>query len=519
MAAVAGRHGGVGPGLSSGGSAAPSPDRNNGRSGFRRQRAVARAGPAAHFRHLAQIVDGLLLLLAFPLAYYAKTRLLPADLTRLYDPEVYIAPAAVAAIATLVAMWWLDCYASSRLLHLWDAVRRTAAAVALALIFTLAVLFVFKLSYVSRLFVGLYGVSAVVLLSTARVVFSHVASRLRASGAGAARVLLIGDDETTERFARVLADEAAFGVTVVARLSPEALRAPERSVLGESRSGTSGDPPMLTSLAEFLGREAIDEVAVATDAFSAREIGYLIQACDREGVVLHLALDALGAGLERATLEQMADQRLLSVNPQEHWPWGRAVKMAIDLVLAPILILATAPLWLIIAIAIKLDSPGPVFFVQERIGLNKRRFKMFKFRSMYEGSEHLKDVLHDLNEADGPIFKLRRDPRVTRVGRVLRRFDLDELPQLINVLLGDMSLIGPRPMLPSEISGFEPWQRKRFSMPPGITGLWQVSNRLGQPFLSGLRADLEYIDRWSLRLDLEIALRTIPAILRDRVAP
>jgi lipopolysaccharide/colanic/teichoic acid biosynthesis glycosyltransferase len=144
---------------------------------------------------------------------------------------------------------------------------------------------------------------------------------------------------------------------------------------------------------------------------------------------------------------------------------------------------------------------------------------MVKFCSMYEGSEHLRPMLHRLNEADGPIFKLRRDPRVTRVGRVLRRLDLDELPQLLNVVLGDMSLIGPRPMLPSEISGFEPWQRKRFSMQPGITGLWQVSNRLGQPFLSGLRADLEYIDRWSLLLDLQIALRTIPAVFRYRVAP
>ncbi|MEW6271308.1 MAG: sugar transferase, partial [Thermodesulfobacteriota bacterium] len=495
------------------------PDRGNGRHGVRRPRAVARAGPAAHLRHLAQIVDGILLLLAFPLAYYAKTRLLPADLTRLYDPEVYIAPAAVTALATLVASWWLGGYASSSLSHLRDAVRRIVIAVALALIFTLAVLFVFKLSHVSRLFVGLYGTSAVLLLSAARVAFSRVASRLRSSGAGAARVLLIGDAATTERFARVLADEAAFGIAVVARLSPDALRSPADSVLGESHAPTLGEPAMLASLAEFLGREAIDEVAVASDAFSAREIGCLIQACDREGVALHLALDALGAGLERATLEQIADQRLLSVNPQEHWPWGRAVKLAIDLVLAPILIAVTAPLWVVVAIAIKLDSPGPVFFVQERIGLNKRRFKMIKFRSMYEGSEHLRPSLHELNEADGPIFKLRSDPRVTRVGRVLRRFDLDELPQLLNVVLGDMSLIGPRPMIPSEISGFEPWQRKRFSMQPGITGLWQVSNRLGQPFLSGLRADLDYIDRWSLRLDLEIALRTIPAILRDRVAP
>ncbi|MBY0277370.1 exopolysaccharide biosynthesis polyprenyl glycosylphosphotransferase, partial [Candidatus Binatia bacterium] len=341
------------------------------------------------------------------------------------------------------------------------------------------------------------------------------------SGGGAARVLLIGDEVATARLARVLADEAAFGVTVVARLSPDAFRAPNAPVLAHGSNGTNGADAasLLDSLAEYLGREAIDEVAVATDEFSARELALMIQACDREGVALHVALEALGAGLERATVEQIADHRLLSVNPQEHWPWGRAVKMAIDLVLAPILVLVTSPLWLLIAIAIKLDSAGPVFFVQERIGLNKRRFRMIKFRSMVDGSEKLRPMLHELNEADGPIFKLREDPRVTRVGRWLRRFDLDELPQLLNVVLGDMSLIGPRPMLPHEIGGFEPWQRKRFSMQPGITGLWQVSNRLGQPFLSGLRCDLDYIDRWSLLLDLQIALRTIPAVLRDRVAP
>ena len=517
MAVVAGTHGGVGRSASSGGPVAqPSPVRGNGRVAPRRARAVARAGPAAHFQHLARITDGLLLVLAFPLAYYAKTRLLPADLTRLYDPELYLAPAAITAITTLVVLARLDAYGSVSLSHLRHAVRAAAIAVGLALVVTLAGLFLFKLSYVSRLFVGLYGFGAFVLLSGARVVFWRVAARLRASGAGAARVLLIGDGAATAGLAHVLADEAPFGVAVVAQLSPDELRVPQPALLD---GAPAADAPLLASLAEFLGREAIDEVAIASDGFTARELGLLIQACDREGVVLHLALDALGVGLERATLEQIADHRLLSVNPQEHWPWGRAVKMAIDLVLAPLLVALTSPLWLLIALAIKIDSRGPVFFVQERIGLNKRRFPMIKFRSMHHGSEKLRPLLHELNEADGPIFKLRRDPRVTRVGRWLRRFDLDELPQLLNVLLGDMSLIGPRPMLPSEIGDFEPWQRKRFSMQPGITGLWQVSNRLGQPFLSGLKADLDYIDRWSLRLDLEIALRTIPAVLRDRVAP
>jgi lipopolysaccharide/colanic/teichoic acid biosynthesis glycosyltransferase len=135
------------------------------------------------------------------------------------------------------------------------------------------------------------------------------------------------------------------------------------------------------------------------------------------------------------------------------------------------------------------------------------------------GAEHMGAELQDLNVADGPIFKVRSDPRVTRAGRLLRRFDIDEVPQLLNVLLGQMSLIGPRPMLPSEITGFEPWQRKRFSMLPGITGLWQVHHRIDHTFLSGLQTDLDYIDRWSLWLDLRIILRTIPAILRDRVEP
>jgi lipopolysaccharide/colanic/teichoic acid biosynthesis glycosyltransferase len=181
-----------------------------------------------------------------------------------------------------------------------------------------------------------------------------------------------------------------------------------------------------------------------------------------------------------------------------------------------VLLGVSAPLWLLIAVAIKLDSPGPVFFRQVRLGLNKRRFGMLKFRTMSAEAESLQASMEPLNEADGPIFKVRRDPRVTRVGRVLRRFDLDELPQLLNVMAGHMTLVGPRPMLPSEIVGFAAWQRKRFSMHPGITGLWQVSHILGDPFLSGLQADLDYIDRWSLRLDFTILLRTLPAVLRDR---
>ena len=441
---------------------------------------VSRAGPAAHFRHLAQLADGVVLLAAFPIAYEIKRGWMPPDLTNLYDPSVYIGPAVLVAFATLFALGRRGAYDAVNLLRAGRILASVATSVFQALLVAAAAIFVFKLSYISRLFVGLYGLVGASLLVAVRFVLRRIAASLRQSGTGAARVLMIGEGEAATRLERTLAEEALFGVTVVANLAAETLSRPFPAALRDDR---------------------------------------LVETCDREGVVLHVAVDAFGSALSRAHFSVIGGEPLLSVNPQSHSAWGRAVKRAFDLVAAPVLILLTSPLWLLAAIATKLDTPGPVFFVQERIGLNKRRFRMLKFRSMVEGSEHVQPMLRPLNEADGPIFKLRYDPRVTRVGRWLRRFDVDELPQLLNVISGEMSLIGPRPMLPAEITGFEPWQRKRFSMQPGITGLWQVSNRLGQDFLDGLRADLDYIDRWSLSLDATILLRTLPAVLRDRVAP
>ena len=258
------------------------------------------------------------------------------------------------------------------------------------------------------------------------------------------------------------------------------------------------------------------EVVVASGAYQPEELGAVVDACEREGVALHLAASLFGRGLERVLLDQVGDIRLFSMNAQAAAPMGRAAKRVFDFSVAAVLLGFTLPLWPLIALAIRIESPGPVFYSQERLGLNKRRFRILKFRSMQQDAEARQNELESLNEADGPIFKVSRDPRITRVGRLLRRLDFDELPQLLNVLMGEMSLIGPRPMLPSEITGFEPWQRKRFSVLPGMTGLWQVRNRLGDPFLTGLEADLDYIDGWSWALDFEILLRTIPAVLRNR---
>ena len=190
-----------------------------------------------------------------------------------------------------------------------------------------------------------------------------------------------------------------------------------------------------------------------------------------------------------------------------------------DVIGATLLLVLFAPLFTLIAIAIKLDSEGPVCFVQDRVGFNKRRFRMIKFRTMRANAEAQMNELEHLNEKAGPIFKIRNDPRVTRVGRWLRKTSIDELPQLINVLLGDMSLVGPRPLSVRDASRMEEvWQKRRFSVKPGLTCLWQVSGRSNLSFDQWMELDLEYIDHWSLGLDASILLRTIPAIVMARGA-
>jgi exopolysaccharide biosynthesis polyprenyl glycosylphosphotransferase len=195
--------------------------------------------------------------------------------------------------------------------------------------------------------------------------------------------------------------------------------------------------------------------------------------------------------------------------------WQLVMKRLIDIVGSAALLIALAPVFAVVALLIRLDSPGPIFFAQERVGLNKRRFRILKFRTMVNGSDQKQQMLEHLNEAEGPVFKIKNDPRVTRLGRFLRRFSIDELPQLINVLKGDMSLVGPRPLPVRDVDRIDvQWHKRRFSIKPGITCLWQVNGRSNIGFNEWVRMDLDYIDKWSLALDLLILMKTIPVVFR-----
>jgi exopolysaccharide biosynthesis polyprenyl glycosylphosphotransferase len=271
----------------------------------------------------------------------------------------------------------------------------------------------------------------------------------------------------------------------------------------------------LEELESILMHHAVDEVLIALPIKSCySEIQEVIDVCERVGVEAHYLADVFEHSLAKPRYVSSAAVPLmvLKVAPDDI---RLVVKRIADLVGATVGLIILAPLFLLIAAAIKLTSPGPVFFAQQRYGYNRRVFRMYKFRTMVPEAEALQAALEHLNEAEGPVFKIKDDPRIIPVGRLLRRTSLDELPQLLNVLIGDMSLVGPRPLPMRDVQNFsEAWLMRRFSVVPGCTGLWQVSGRSNLGFDDWVTMDLRYIDQWSLWMDFKILLRTIPAVLR-----
>jgi exopolysaccharide biosynthesis polyprenyl glycosylphosphotransferase len=269
--------------------------------------------------------------------------------------------------------------------------------------------------------------------------------------------------------------------------------------------------------ADFLNANVVDDVVVCLPVRSLYERALrLIAQCEEQGIRVRFDPDLFPSARHRVDREADDEDRLVTVLSNDSMEGPAAVvKRLIDLSLASLALLVLSPVLVAIAIAIRLDSPGPVFFSQERMGLNKRRFRLFKFRTMVVDAEKRLAELEDKNEVSGPVFKIRNDPRITRIGAFLRRTSLDELPQLLNVVLGEMSLVGPRPLPVRDYQGFsKDWHRRRFSVLPGITCLWQVLGRSSIPFERWMELDMQYIDQWSLGLDLKILVRTLPAILK-----
>lgn len=357
------------------------------------------------------------------------------------------------------------------------------------------------------------GLIAVLLIGATRLLLRLNLRRLRLRGHNLKRILIIGTGPRAEWFAKQVLHRQDFGYSLAGYVDSKV----RFNNNGLSHVAWLGD---VQDLPAIINNAVIDEVFIALPIKSQySQIESAIITLEEQGIPVHLLSDLFPHKLARSRAWEFEGTPLLSLHSAPSVTWKTEVKRLMDIVASASLLALLSPLLALVAVGIKLDSNGPVFFVQDRVGFNKRRFRMLKFRTMLRDAEaRMKEIEH-LNEKSGPIFKIRNDPRITRLGRWLRRTSIDELPQLVNVLLGDMSIVGPRPLAVRDaLKMEEAWQKRRFSVKPGLTCLWQVSGRSNLSFEQWMELDLKYIDAWSLKLDGLIVLRTIPAILTARGA-
>ena len=380
-----------------------------------------------------------------------------------------------------------------------------------------ALVFAFRLEYISRLLLGFYAAIDLVLMVLLRLVTRRLSEPLRRTFGGFRYFLLVGSAPQVLEIARTLEANERRGLRLLgfARVQPGGELEAQVKGSGFRRSYPVYD---LSQLPELLHRHVIDEVVFAVSKDELEKLEETFLRCEEEGVKARLLLSFFPHVLSKVYLERLRDMPLLTFSTTPENEDLLLLKRLGDFVMALVLLLVLSPLLLVLALLIKLTSKGPVFYRQARCGLGGRKFTLYKFRSMQPDADLRREELEALNELDGPVFKIRGDPRCTPVGRFMRKFSLDELPQLVNILKGEMSFVGPRPPLPEEVEKYEPWQRRRLRMPPGLTCLWALEGRSQLSFRRWMELDLQYIDNWSFALDWKILLKTIPVVLLGRGA-
>ena len=386
-----------------------------------------------------------------------------------------------------------------------DQVYRIINATAKSTVVMLAVTFMLQPLQYSRLLLVESGVVAVLLLALSRTIQDTIIGRLHARGIGVQRTIIVGAGEIGRTVMRTIVARPGLGYQIVGFVDDN----PEK---GNSDIGRFPGLGPVNKLPDLIEEKNVDQVIITLPWMYHRKIMGIVRTCERRNVNAHIVPDLFQMSLSRVDVDDLGGVPLVGVREVGFGQRVRAIKRVVDIVGAVVGLTLGAPVLGLIAIAIRLDSPGPVIFRQTRVGANGKTFELYKFRSMYQGAEAKLEELRDLSEVDGPIFKMKDDPRVTPVGRILRRTSLDELPQLWNVLRGEMSLVGPRPPLPSEVNEYLEWHKKRMEVRPGVTGLWQVSGRSLLSFDEQCLLDIYYIENWSLWLDFQILLRTVPEV-------
>jgi exopolysaccharide biosynthesis polyprenyl glycosylphosphotransferase len=415
------------------------------------------------------------------------------------------------ALVIAVPYWCLTLYANgiylsmrtrSYLEILWALVK--SAVMTFLMLGTF--IFLFKLTFMSRLFFVLFSGLSFLFIWMEKTAIFMSAHYVRRQGLSTRRLLIVGTGKRALEFVRRIDGHPEWGFEVLGAIDDE----PSRGIHKVGRLPVIGT---LDDIPKIFHKDAIDEVVFVVPRSRLNALQGAIDDCETEGVVVTVAVDLFDTKLARASVTELDGVPLLHFKTTRAKEWELLVKRLFDFAASGAGILVLSPLFLVLAILIKVTSRGPVFFKQARLGLSGRRFTLYKFRTMRLGAHDVLSNVDDLSAMTTPEFRDKKTLWITPVGRFMRKFSLDELPQLINVFIGHMSIVGPRPTVPDEVEKYKDWHRRRFSMKPGITCLWQVNGRNNVPFEDWMKLDLEYLDRWSLWLDAKILLKTVPVVL------
>lgn len=466
---------------------------------------------AKSLTRLLRIVDLLIILGSFLAAYYFRFGTINLfDPGRHYEGKVFL---------TIFVISWVylgnlfHLYSSKRFSSLWSEARDILVISTCCSAIAILAVFFLRDNPLSRLFlVYLWSLQTGTMVAF-RLVTRTFLKYVRAYGYNSRNVLIIGRNERAAKLAEAIEANPASGLSILGFLDAPNGNGFHLFSYGLAQLG------QLEDLERIIKTRVVDEVFVTLPLKSFySEIEDIVNVCEKAGIEVKIPTDLFQVPLSKSTITSLGSLPFIDLYTSPRMDLQLMTKRLLDIVLSFSLLILFSPMFAVLSLLIKATSPGPVFFTQRRVGYNGRLFTCLKFRTMVANAEAMKGNLLHLNEMDGPVFKIKNDPRVTRVGQFLRKSSLDELPQLINVLRGDMSIVGPRPPTPDEVEQYAIKDRRRLSMRPGITCLWQVSGRNHINFEKWMELDRQYIDRWSLWLDFKILARTIPAVLRAQGA-
>lgn len=456
------------------------------------------------FNNLLSILDVFLTLIAFIVAYYVRIFTVAGGLV--YTREYLILGLLIIPVwFILLKINNIQTFHRVKPYSLIMLEYFLVTIIGLAILFLL--IFIFKLNTISRLALFIFGISDIFLLFVSRIIIHSIFKRYRKKGFNIKNVLLIAD-ENSENFIKKMQNRTEWGFKIYGIIT-------DSEKIGEKFGQKHKLLPQKTDVRKLIDNHVIDEVVYCKSNFNQNEIKHLIYTCQEVGVAFRLQSDFFNLIASKSNINYFGEIPVLTFANTPSNYFALKIKDLFDFVFSLSAIIFLAPVFLIISILIKTSSKGAVFFKQKRVGKRGRIFTLYKFRTMVENAEELKAKLQEQNEVDGPVFKIKDDPRITKIGKFLRKTSLDELPQFINVLKGDMSIVGARPPVPEEVEEYERWQLRRLSMKPGITCIWQVSGRNNISFEEWMKLDLEYIDNWSLKLDMILILKTINTVFRQ----